>query len=186
MNLNIFDMPINLNRYGRNVILDKAIKKGDCIRPDMFSVEKLQKDLLRIRVSNEIDKQPALESAFNDFVKNWTNYDTKILEPTLEALRNPKRFLEFIIAKVTKNNKSKYILKKADFVFEDRAKSADPDDVSGLFQDIVNVYIHNQNAVKRQQLGDNTYVKNLLKPILARLKEEQRLEGAFGGLDKQG
>lgn len=187
MNLAIFDGPINLNRFGRGKVLEKAFqsmphicksKQGENLTG--FSLEQIEKNnAIRIRLSIEKNKQPVIESSFDEFVNKVGSNKEAQEEPltvkeSLDRLRNPKSIIEFIIENVGKKS-PKYKLKEVNHIFTDIYNCKDVKDFSSLKTgDIVEIYKHNQAAVKKTPLSSREInINSLLKDVIARLKGEK-------------
>lgn len=181
MNLAIFDKPLNLNRWGRRKILKKAFQSEPHIfQSDQgvltnFSLERIDANIIRIRLSFEKNKQPVIERSFDQFVSKVGvtkafEEDPLVLKESLEKSRNPKNFIEFIIENIGKK-KPKYKLKEASLISPDNNNFKKIDDVSSLKTgDIVELYKHNQAAVTKipltsKELNINSLLKNVLEKI---------------------
>lgn len=187
MNLAIFDRPINLNRYRRGKVLEKAFHSMPHICPSKngenlsgFSLEQLQNaNAIRIRLSLEKGKQPVIEGSFDQFVNkvgstNGAEESSLTVKESLEKLRNPKSIIEFIIENIGEKS-PKYKLKEVNHISTDTNNYKEIGDFSSLNTgDIVEIYKHNQAAVKKTPLSSREInIKSLLKEVIERLKGEK-------------
>ena len=187
MNLAIFDRTINLNRYGRGKVLEKAFKsmphiceskQGDILTG--FSLEQIEKNnAIKIRLSFEKNKQPVIENSFDEFVNKVGSLKgvdevPLTVKESLDALRNPKSIIEFIIENVGKKS-PKYKLKEVNHISTDINNYKEIGDVSSLKTgDIVEIYKHNQAAVKKTPLSSREInINSLLKDVIEKLKGEK-------------